>query len=96
MSKENVFDFLTTAAEDARLKDRLETVTSEDELATLGQQEGFAFSSEHVEEALAELKQRPMFFSKLAEAVLDIFNPSRDEYPTTGVQPYTGEPHRKT
>jgi len=96
MSKENVFEFLTTAAEDARLKDRLETVTSEDELATLGQEEGFAFSSEHVEEALTELKQRPRFFSKLAEAVLEIFNPSHDEYPAIGVQPFTGEPNRKT
>lgn len=96
MSKENVFEFLVAAAEDEQLKDKLQTVTNENELANIGQEEGFEFSSEHVEEALTELKRTPGFFSALAEAVLGIFAPSRDDYPTTGVQPFTGEPSRRS
>jgi predicted ribosomally synthesized peptide with nif11-like leader len=96
MSKENVFEFLVAAAEDEHLKDKLQTVTNEGELANVGQEEGFEFSSEHVEEALTELKRTPGFFSALAEAVLGIFAPSRDDYPVTGVQPFTGEPSHRS
>jgi predicted ribosomally synthesized peptide with nif11-like leader len=95
MSKETVFGFLAKAAEDEELKDKLETVTNPDELEDLGREEGFEFSSEHVEEALTELKQQPGFFRAVAEAVLQIFSPSRDDYPISGVQPFTGDPSRK-
>lgn len=30
----------------------------------------------------------------LSEAVARIFSPRDDDYPATGVQPYTGEPYR--
>jgi hypothetical protein len=31
--------------------------------------------------------------SYLYEGALTVFSPSHDEYPTTGVQPFTGEPY---
>lgn len=92
MSKENVFEFLTKAAEDEQLKDKLQTVENEEELADLGNEAGFEFSSEHVEEAITELKQKPGFFKALAEAVLEVFSVNRDDYPTIGVQPFSGDP----
>lgn len=96
MSKENVFEFFSKAAEDDQLKDKLQAVTSEQELVDLGQEEGFEFSSSHVDEALTELKQKPGFFKVLADAVLEIFSPSHDDYPATGVQPFTGDPNRRS
>ncbi len=92
MSKETVLGFLAKAAEDKQLKDKLQTVKNPDELEALGKEEGFEFSSEHVEEALTELQQKPGFFKVLAEAVLQIFSPSHDDYPAIGVQPFTGDP----
>lgn len=29
----------------------------------------------------------------LSDAISRIFSPSRDDYPPTGVQPYTGDPY---
>lgn len=34
---------------------------------------------------------RPGFFGKLAQAVIDLFGPVKDDYPETGVQPFTGK-----
>jgi hypothetical protein len=31
----------------------------------------------------------------LSEAAVRLFAPSRDEYPETGVQPFTGEPYSR-
>ncbi|MGJ3251013.1 MAG: Nif11-like leader peptide family natural product precursor [Elainellaceae cyanobacterium] len=94
MSKEKVLQFFTKAAEDEQLKRELQSVTSKDELVGLGQKEGFQFSPDHVEDAIDELKQQPGFFRTLAEAVLEIFSPEHDNYPTTGTQPFSGEPNR--
>lgn len=96
MSKENVIEFLAKAAEDDQLKDELQTVASEGELVDLGKEKGFEFSSDHVEEAIADLKQKPGFFSALAAAVVEIFSPAQDDYPAIGVQPFSGEPNRKS
>lgn len=96
MSKENVFEFLTKAAEDDQLKDKLQTIAGEEELIDLGKEEGFDFSTEHVEEALTDLKRKPGFFSALAEAVLEVFSPLPDDYPAIGVQPFSGEPNRRS
>lgn len=95
MSKETVLGFLAKAAEDEELKDQLQTVTTSNELTDLGKKEGFEFSPEHVEEAITELQQKPGFFKALAEAVLEIFSPSHDDYPATGVQPFSGDLNRE-
>ncbi|MEO1444736.1 MAG: Nif11-like leader peptide family natural product precursor [Cyanobacteria bacterium J06635_11] len=95
MSKKNVFSFLSKAAKDETLKAKLGNAASPDELVSVAKQTGYDFSSEHVDEALDELKQRPGFFGMLAEAAVEIFSPHDDNYPATGVQPYSGEPATK-
>lgn len=94
MSKETVFGFLAKAAEDDQLKDKLQAVASPNELTELGKEAGFEFAPEHVEEALTTLKQSPGFFNVLADAIVRIFSPSHDDYPTIGVQPFSGDPNR--
>lgn len=95
MSKKNVFSFLSTAAKDEQLKAKLGNTASPDELVNVAKQTGYEFSSEHVDEALDELKQQPGFFGMLAEAALEVFSPHDDNYPATGVQPYSGDPSSK-
>ena len=91
MSKKNVFSFLHKAAKDENLQIKLRNASSADELVGVAKQTGYDFSSEHVDEAIDELKQKPGFFGMLAEAALEIFSPVSDDYPKTGVQPYSGE-----
>lgn len=95
MSKDNVFQFFSKAAKNDQLKDKLQTVTSPADLVSLGKEEGLEFSSEHVDEAIGELKEQPDFFRSLAAAVLEVFTPSHDDYPEVGVQPFSGDsnPH---
>ena len=93
MSKDNVFKFLTQAAEDKNLKEKLESTASSKELVDIGQEAGYEFSSENVDDAVNELKKQPGFFGALAEAVLEIFSPHHDDYPATGMQPYSGDPN---
>ena len=94
MSKENVIEFFTEAAKQESLKEQLKNVNSQDELVDLGKAEGYEFSSEHVEEAIIEFKQKPGFFRMLAEAALEIFSPAHDDYPATGTQAFSGDPYR--
>ena len=94
MSKDNVFKLLSKAAEDETLKQKLESTASSKDLVGVGQEAGYEFSSEHVDEAVNELKKQPGFFGALAEAALQIFSPHNDNYPATGVQPYSGDPNR--
>lgn len=96
MSKETVFNFLTDVAKDEQLKSQLENTTNQDELVEVANQAGYEFSSDHVDEALSDLKKQPGFFGALAETVLRIFSPSDDDYPATGVQPFSGDPARKS
>ncbi len=93
MSKENVLNFLSEAAKNEALNTQLQTTSTQDELVDMANQAGFEFSSAHVDEAITELKQRPGFFGALASAVLGIFGPTHDNYPATGVQPFSGEPN---
>lgn len=93
MSKENVLNFLTDAAKDEQLQSQLRSATSADEVVGVGNQAGYEFSSEHVDEVIKDLKQKPGFFSALADAVSRIFGPSHDDYPETGVQPFSGDSH---
>lgn len=95
MSKESVVSFLTDAAKDERLKSQIEKAANPEELIEVANEAGYDFSSSHVDEALGEIKQQQGFFGALAEAVLRIFSPSNDDYPATGVQPFSGEPNRK-
>ncbi|WP_346292549.1 Nif11-like leader peptide family natural product precursor [Sphaerothrix gracilis] len=91
MSKESVFNFFQRAAQNEQVKDKLQNVKNPTELVELGNQEGFEFSTDHVDEALRELKEQPGFFKALAEAFIEIFSPARDNYPASGVQPFSGE-----
>ncbi|MGD1895956.1 MAG: Nif11-like leader peptide family natural product precursor [Phormidesmis sp.] len=95
MSKKNVLSFLSEAAKDDKLKEQLKDTASSDELVDVAKHTGYDFSSEHVDEALDELKQRPGFFGMLAEAALATFSPHDDNYPATGTQPYSGEPAKR-
>lgn len=94
MSKEKVLQFLNEAANNEDIKEKLQTVNNQDELANLGQSQGFEFSSEHVDAVLADLKEQPGFFGRLVEAALEIFSPSHDDYPNVGVEPFAGDPNR--
>ncbi len=92
MAKEKVIQFLGKAAKNPNLKDKLQSVKNQDELTTLAQEEGFNFSSENVDEALDDLKKKPGFFGKLAEAIAEAFSPDHDHTPPSiGVQPYSGD-----
>ncbi|NJM98787.1 MAG: Nif11-like leader peptide family natural product precursor [Phormidesmis sp. RL_2_1] len=91
MSKENVFTFLTNAAKDEQLKSQLENAANQAEVVDVANEAGYQFSSENVDEALNHLKKEPGFFGALAEAVLEIFSPSHDDYPATGIQPFSGD-----
>lgn len=91
MSKENVLNFLSEAAKNEQLKEQLQSSATRDEMVKVGQKAGYHFSSDHVEEALAELQKQPGFFGALAEAVLELFSPTHDDYPAIGVQPFSGD-----
>ncbi len=93
MSKERFLSFLSDAAKDKSLKEQLKTAANQDELVDVGNQAGYDFTSSHVDEAITDLQQEPGFFGALAEAVLSLFSPSHDNYPATGVQPFSGDPN---
>lgn len=90
MSKDNVLQFLTKAADDRQLQEKLAAKLHANDLAALGQEEGFEFSADDVMDALTHLQKQPGFFQKLAEAAATVFSPSHDNYPATGVQPFSG------
>lgn len=95
MSKENFLSFMSKAAKDEQIKAKLETASNPDDLVGVGKQAGYDFTSSHVDEGMAELQKKPGFFGALAEAVLEVFSPAHDDYPTTGVQPFSGDPNPK-
>ncbi|MEA5468874.1 Nif11-like leader peptide family natural product precursor [Spirulina sp. 06S082] len=90
MSKDNVLQFLTKAANNQQLQEKLALKLHPDELAALGKEEGFEFSADDVMAALTHLQKQPGFFKKLAEAAARTFSPAPDDYPATGVQPFSG------
>lgn len=91
MSKENVVKFLEKIAKNEQLKDKINTISNNDDFITLGHESGFDFSSKVLNEIIDELKNKPKFFGLLAEAVLAIFSPSHDDYPAIGMQPFYGD-----
>ena len=96
MSKKNVLSFLSKAAMNQRLKEQLNMASTQDELVEIGKVSGYDFSVEHLEEAMDELKQKSGFWGSLAAAVVELFSPDHDNYPETGVQPYSGDPSSKS
>jgi predicted ribosomally synthesized peptide with nif11-like leader len=96
MSKETVLNFLSEAAKNEQLKLQLEATSNPDELIDVANEAGYDFSAKHVDEALSDLKKQPGFFGALAEAVLQIFSPHNDDYPATGMQPFSGDPNKKS
>jgi predicted ribosomally synthesized peptide with nif11-like leader len=93
MSKENAIGFFQKASEDQQLKEQVKSASHQDEVLELGKAQGFDFSSEHAQEALAEIQQQqPDFVRDVVEAVLRIFRASDDNYPATGMQPFSDDP----
>lgn len=78
------------------LKEKLKNTASQDELVDVSNQTGYNFLSEHVDEAIDELKQKSGFLGMLAEAAVEVSNPYSDNYPATGAQPYSGKLNSKT
>jgi len=91
MSKENVVSFLEQAAINPDLKSQVQGVAAAEELVDLGQAQGYSFSPENVQEAIPALKAKQGFLGDLVEAILELFGPTHDDYPATGVQPFSGE-----
>lgn len=95
MSKENALDFLKQAADNPDLSEQVKDAEHSDAVVDLAKQHGYEFSADDVKKAIPEIVERPGFFGELAKAVLELFGPTHDDYPATGVQPFTGEPGRK-
>ncbi|MFM7471945.1 MAG: Nif11-like leader peptide family natural product precursor [Nodosilinea sp. LVE1205-7] len=91
MSKENALSFLRQAATNPELKSQIQQVEAAGELVNLGQIQGYEFSSENVREIIPVLKEQKGFLGDLAEAILELFGPTHDDYPATGVQAFTGD-----
>ena len=96
MSKERFLSFLSNAAKDKNLKDQLKTATNHDDLVDMGNEAGYEFTAGHINEAMTDLQKKPGFFGALAEAALELFSPGHDDYPATGVQPFSGDSNPKS
>jgi predicted ribosomally synthesized peptide with nif11-like leader len=94
MSKENVISFLEKAKSDPELKSQVKEASQKEDLVDLGETHGYSFSPENLRDALPVIQEKKGFFGDLVEAVLELFGPSHDDYPTTGVQPFSGDPNR--
>lgn len=92
MSKENALSFLQKAATDPELKNQVKAIDQQGELIDLGEAKGYDFSPDHVRQALPTITEQKGFFGDLVEAILELFGPTHDDYPTTGVQPFSGDP----
>ena len=95
MSKENALSFLKKAAQDPDLKSQVKQAGQTDALVKLAESEGYPFGPDDMQQVLPTLKAQTGFFGDLVEAVLELFGPSHDDYPTTGVQPFSGDPPAK-
>jgi predicted ribosomally synthesized peptide with nif11-like leader len=94
MSKENVISFLEKAKADPDLQSQVKEASQQEDLVGLGETHGYPFSSEHLRDALPVIQEKKGFFGDLVEAVLELFGPTHDDYPATGVQPFSGDPKR--
>lgn len=92
MSKENALSFLEKAAHNPELSTQVKQVEGQEELVKLAAAEGYAFGPEDLEQVIPALRAQKGFFGDLVEAVLELFGPTHDDYPATGVQPFSGDP----
>lgn len=95
MSRENALDFLKRAADSSQLSEQVKEADQKTQVVDLAKQHGFEFSEDDMKNAIPVIKEQSGFFGELAKAVLELFAPAHDDYPATGVQPYTGELGRK-
>ncbi len=95
MSKEKALDFLKQTAESPALANQVKDAQDQEEVLVLAKQNGYEFSSNDVKQAIPEIVEQSGFFGELAKAVIELFAPAHDDYPATGVQPFTGELNRK-
>lgn len=95
MSKENALSFLQKAATDPNLKTQVQQADQQDEVVKLAEAEGYQFAPEDLQEVIPALKAQTGFFGDLVEAILELFGPTHDDYPSTGVQPFSGDPPSK-
>jgi predicted ribosomally synthesized peptide with nif11-like leader len=95
MSKENALSFLEKAANDPNLKSQVKQADKTEELVKLAASEGYPFAPDDVRQVIPTLKAQTGFFGDLVEAILELFGPNHDDYPTTGVQPFSGDPPAK-
>lgn len=91
MSKEDVVKFLEKIAANEKLKRKINVASDSDDFIAIGQEQGFNFSSNDLDEIIDELKKKPKFLGLMAEAALAIFSPTHDDYPATGTQPFYGD-----
>lgn len=92
MSKENALSFLKKAASDPGLNSQVKQADKTDTLVKLAEEQGLPFAPEDIKQVIPTLKAQTGFFGDLVEAVLELFGPTHDDYPTTGVQPFSGDP----
>ncbi|MGD1943995.1 MAG: Nif11-like leader peptide family natural product precursor [Leptolyngbyaceae cyanobacterium] len=95
MSKENALNFLKQAADSSALSEQVKSAEQKAKVIDLAKQHGYEFSEDDMTKAVPAIQEKPGFFGELAQAVLELFAPAQDDYPATGVQPYTGMPTRK-
>jgi predicted ribosomally synthesized peptide with nif11-like leader len=95
MSKENALDFLKQAADSSALSDQVKEADHTAKIVDLAKQHGFEFSEDDMKSAIPVIQEKPGFFGELAKAVLELFAPAHDNYPATGMQPFTGEVSQK-
>ena len=95
MSKEKALDFLKQAADSSALSEQVKAADQKAAVIDLAKQQGYEFSEDDMTKAVPAIQEKPGFFGELAQAVLELFAPAHDDYPATGVQPYTGMPTRK-
>jgi predicted ribosomally synthesized peptide with nif11-like leader len=91
MSKENALSFLEKVAKDPDLKNQVKQADTTETVVKLAEAEGLPFEPEDVQQVIPTLKAQTGFFDDLVEAILELFGPTHDDYPTTGVQPFSGE-----
>jgi predicted ribosomally synthesized peptide with nif11-like leader len=92
MSKENALSFLQKAATDPKLKTQVKQADKQDEVVKLAESEGYQFAPQDLQEVIPALRAQTGFFGDLVEAILELFGPTHDDYPSTGVQPFSGDP----
>ena len=91
MSKEKALAFLKQAADNSTLSEQVQGADKKTAIVDLAKQHGFEFSEDDMKRAIPAIQEQSGFFGELAKAVLELFAPAHDDYPATGVQPFTGE-----